>query len=340
MDMRTVTAGSRVVRLIQWAYKADQPVLLIGKHGVGKSTLLDQAARVLQVRCVVRDLSMMEPTDLAGIPSIGDDGRTRYAPPSFLPADGCGLLVFEELNRCPPYMQAPCLQLLTCRFLNDYQLPPGWLPVAAINPDGEDYHVDELDPALLSRFLQVRVVATPAEWSKWAGKHGRVHTKVTSFVEQTPGIFDDPVSNPRAWTYASNLLRVWEANGRDEELLVDGLAGVVGERWARAFLQFYSDKKKPLCAKDIVENYPGRRSTVKQWLAEASLDLVAASIESLKGHLISPGNWEALMQDAQKTENVRRFLSDLPPDLKRQVRSWLQERGYDQLTTARSRRRS
>jgi len=128
MDMRTVTAGSRVVRLIQWAYKADQPVLLIGKHGVGKSTLLDQAARVLQVRCVVRDLSMMEPTDLAGIPSIGDDGRTRYAPPSFLPADGCGLLVFEELNRCPPYMQAPCLQLLTCRFLNDYQLPPGWLP--------------------------------------------------------------------------------------------------------------------------------------------------------------------------------------------------------------------
>jgi len=340
MAIPTVTAGDRVVSLIRWAYEADQPVLLSGKHGVGKSTLLEQAAEILGIRCVVRDLSMMEPTDLAGIPTIGEDGRTRYAPPAFLPADGRGLLAFEELNRCPPYMRAPCLQLLTCRFLNDYQLPPGWLPVAAINPDGEDYHVEELDPALLSRFLQVRVVADPTQWTKWAGRHGRVHKKVTGFVQYTPGIFDDPVSNPRAWTYASNLLRVWEENGRNDELLLDGLAGVVGERWARAFLQFYSDKKSPFSADEILEDYAKCRNTVKLWLSDASLDLIAASLESLKGRLKSRGNYEALLGDAAKKENVRQFLFDLPPDLKRQVRSWLKEQGYDQLTIPRSGSRS
>ena len=78
-------------------------------------------------------------------------------------------------------------------------------------------------------------------------------------------------------------------------MLLDGLAGVVGERWARAFLQFYSDKKTPFSADEILESYAKRRSTVKQWLSDASLDLVAASLESLKVHLKSRGNYEALL---------------------------------------------
>src|SRR5690242_3372218 len=110
--MLTVSAGEPLIELLSLAYQADQPVLLHGKHGVGKSAILAEAAARLGIGQLVRDLSLMEPPDLLGIPRVGDEGTTHYAAPAFLPRGGKGLLLFEELNRCPPYMRAPCLQLL------------------------------------------------------------------------------------------------------------------------------------------------------------------------------------------------------------------------------------
>ena len=236
--MMTIKAGKAVVEMIALAHAADQPVLLAGRHGVGKSSLFEDAAKRLGIGLIVRDLSLMEPVDLIGIPKVGPDGRTIYAPPAFLPTKGEGLFVLEELNRAPRYVQVPALQLLTARRLNDFVFPAKWLPCAAIN-DGDEYQVDLLDPALLSRFLKARIEPDVVEWIAWARGPGTVHAKVIEFVEQTPGVFNDPDANPRAWTYASNLLRQWEPVGQDQDLIATALAGVVGEHWAVAFLQFY-----------------------------------------------------------------------------------------------------
>ena len=73
-----MTAGRRLVNLIKLAYSADLPVMLIGGHGIGKSEMLQQAARELNIDCLVRDLSLMEPPDLIGIPHV-EGGVTRYA---------------------------------------------------------------------------------------------------------------------------------------------------------------------------------------------------------------------------------------------------------------------
>ena len=161
--MMPIKAGKPLVELTRLCYEADQPLLLVGRHGVGKSVLLAQAAAELGIDYLCRDLSLMEPPDLVGLPRL-DGPVTRYSPPSFLPAGGKGLLVFEELNRCPPYMRAPCLQLLTGRVLNDYTLPAGWVPMAAINPADQGFEVDDLDPALRSRFVQAFVEPDREEW--------------------------------------------------------------------------------------------------------------------------------------------------------------------------------
>jgi MoxR-like ATPase len=102
--MQTIPVGPALLELLVLAYRADQPVLLHGRHGVGKSAVLAAAAAHLGIGLIVRDLSLMEPPDLLGIPRVGEDGRTHYAVPAFLPQTGRGLLVFEELNRCPRYM--------------------------------------------------------------------------------------------------------------------------------------------------------------------------------------------------------------------------------------------
>src|SRR6185369_954716 len=112
----------------------------------------------LGIGTVVLDLSLLEPPDLVGLPVI-KDGRTTYAVPSALPGDGAGILMLEELNRAERYIQQPALQLLTARRLHEYELPPGWVCFAAVNPASGDYHVTTLDRALRARFLELSVRA-------------------------------------------------------------------------------------------------------------------------------------------------------------------------------------
>jgi len=335
LAMMTIKAGKAVVDLITLAHAADQPVLLAGRHGVGKSSLFEDAAKRLGIGLIVRDLSLMEPVDLIGIPKVGPDGRTIYAPPAFLPTEGEGLFVLEELNRAPRYVQVPALQLLTARRLNDFVFPAKWLPCAAIN-DGDEYQVDLLDPALLSRFLKARIEPDVVEWIAWARGQGTVHAKVIEFVEQTPGVFNDPDANPRAWTYASKLLRQWEPVGQDQDLIATALAGVVGEHWAVAFLQFYGvGSAHPLTASQIICSYTAHRPMVQRWLRAGPLDLVVASFELLKRHLQRQGDYEATANDPAGKSNVEAFFSDLPGDLKRMLRMWLKDRGFAKLKVPR-----
>jgi hypothetical protein len=326
--MQTVEAGEPLKRLLKLATRSDMPVLLQGRHGIGKSEIVPQVAAELGIDCLVRDLSLMEPPDLIGLPRAAEDGRTRYAPPAWLPASGQGLFLLEELNRCPRYMLAPCLQLLTARALNDYRLPPGWLPCAAINPAADGYHADELDQALLARFLRVEVAPALGEWLTWAGAHG-VHEKIVQFVESSPRVFDDPDANPRAWCYAGGLLRHWEHDGGcDQQLLAHALAGVLNDKYALAFLQFYTGQHQPLRPRDITADYPAHQAALRAWVRRGQLDLIAASFESFKRHLQKQQTYDRVVSRPASKANVEAFLTDLPAEFHLQARLWLQDRGF------------
>ncbi|MHC4420260.1 MAG: AAA family ATPase, partial [Planctomycetota bacterium] len=98
MEIPTVKVGDKLIQLIADAYELRIPVLLIGNHGIGKSEVLAQAAAALGISYHVLDLSIMQPPDLVGIPTV-EAGVTHFARPAFLPMGGAGLMAFEELNR-------------------------------------------------------------------------------------------------------------------------------------------------------------------------------------------------------------------------------------------------
>jgi hypothetical protein len=321
--VKTVKAGRELVDLINLCYQADRPPLLVGRHGVGKSEILAQAARELGIGFIVRDLSLMEPPDLIGLPKM--DGRvTRYAPPAFLPTEGRGLLVFEELNRCPQYMRGPTLQLLTARTLNDYRLPEGWLPAAAVNPADGAYEVDELDPALVSRFVRVNVEASPKEWLAWAKAQG-VHPDVLAYVEADPSVFDGGQSNPRAWKYASDLLHV---SGAVKRTLETALAGTLGAERAAAFREFRKGGELPPEARDLLADYGRHRAKVVAWVEKGSTDVLACLATKVQGLLQSRQEFERVQRSKACWEGLRDFLEDLPADLARQVRDFLNGWGH------------
>jgi MoxR-like ATPase len=226
-----VPIGPRVVELLDVAYRARRPVLLEGPTGIGKSQIVAELGRSVGLEIVVLDLSLLEPPDLVGLPVI-ENGRTRYASPAELPSSGRGVLMLEELNRAELPVMQPALQLLSARRLHGYELPPGWSCIAAVNPEGGDYQVTTLDPALRSRFMQLSVCADRDQWLAWAAR-ANVHPVIAGVVRAQADAFDH--ASPRSWSYASDVLHAMRASElADRDLVRVALRGYLPTSWALA----------------------------------------------------------------------------------------------------------
>jgi MoxR-like ATPase len=225
-----VPIGDRAAAVIALAYRANRAVLLEGPTGIGKSELVKQVADELGIGFMVLDLSLLEPPDLVGLPVIEAE-RTRYAVPSSLPTGGAGLLLLEELNRADRTVQQPALQLLTARKLHEYELPPGWVPCAAVNPEDGEYQVTPLDPALRCRFLQLKVRADIRSWREWAERN-HLHPVVLRLAALHDDLLD--TVPPRTWTYVSHIVSVMTTEERENELfLSDALTGYLPAAWVK-----------------------------------------------------------------------------------------------------------
>src|SRR5438132_12923067 len=78
---------------------ADQPTMIWGAPGIGKSQIVHQAAARRAMTLIDVRLSLLSDVDLRGIPYTAE-GRTEWAPPAFLPkSNGATILFFDEMNR-------------------------------------------------------------------------------------------------------------------------------------------------------------------------------------------------------------------------------------------------
>ena len=324
--MMKIKVGRPAIEFVETCYGIRLSPLLCGTHGIGKSEIFEQAAAKLGIDCITRDLSLMEPTDLVGLPKT--NGKTTvYLPPDFLPRGGNGILLFEELNRCPPYMRSPCLQLLTQGTLNDYCLPDGWIAAAAINPDDAEYEVSSLDPALLSRFVEVRLVPDSDEWLAWAERAG-VHAAVRDYIASDPSALEGPEANPRAWKRVSDGLQVLGTTEPVRGPLRAVIFGLVGDKRGAAFLRTLKQSDRPLTAEAILSSYPRHKRKFRDWITEGKLDLVEATLRSVMKHLQPKADYESVRSDKKRWANLARFLSDLPGDLHSDAEEFLKERKY------------
>jgi energy-coupling factor transporter ATP-binding protein EcfA2 len=311
-----ISIGSDIIDMISIAYQAKQPVLLVGGTGLGKSEILQQAADEFELDYIMRDLSLMEPADLVGMPIIVS-GRTHFAPPSFLPTGGRGLLVLEELNRAQPYMLAPTLELLTARRLNDYVLPPGWLPVAAINPARDGYTgTRQLDAALEARFMRIEVKADKQQWLAWAGQHD-IHPQVIGFVQWMPDVFEAIESNPRAWTAVSSVLKELESAKVGKEMQMNCISGLVSDKMATAFLAFLVQGGMQLPETTVLlDCYPDYRELIKKISAKNDTAQLNKMVKSVMLTITNPNEQRSAEQRRRWCKHLNLLAKDLPAEFR------------------------
>lgn len=219
-----------------------RPLYLWGPPGVGKSALIRQAARDLDLE--VRDLRavLLDPVDLRGLPALNGDRQAHWCPPAFLPHDphSRGVLFLDELAQAPPLVQAGCLQLTLDRRLGEYVLPNGWAVVAASNRQEDRAGAHRLITPLLNRFVHLDLEVSHEDWQEWALTAG-IRPEVRGFLRFRPALLFqfDPSRNerafptPRSWQFVSDVAAV-----APSELLHAVTTGCVGEGPATEFCAF------------------------------------------------------------------------------------------------------
>lgn len=315
-----IPIGPDLGRVLDVALGAGLSVLLSGRHGIGKSEYLEEFGAARGRRVHVLDLSLLEATDLTGLP-LQSGGRTHFAPPAHLPSgDEPAMLVLEELNRCDRSVRQPCLQLLTARRLNDYRLPADCFVVACVNPVEGGYDVDELDAALASRFMKLEVTASRERWAEWA-RRSAVLPEVIAFVERHAKAFDP--TPPRSWTYASSVLRSARERGWADEELPGLLRTVLGESAALA-LVYELGRASPdaIDAIALLRKPDAFIEKLEELSAKKRLDILRVFTDELIALLRGPKGKKALSASGGP-DVLRAVLAPMPADLREKIEAAL-----------------
>ncbi|MCX5417565.1 AAA family ATPase [Streptomyces sp. NBC_00059] len=260
---RTEPARSPQLDALALAVTANQPVLLWGEPGIGKSAGMEQLAAGLGLELETVIASVHEPSDFAGLPVVGDDPAVTgvpMAPPDWavrLARSGRGLLFFDELSSAPPAVQAALLRVVLERRVGSLRLPESVRIVAAANPPSSAADGWHLSPPLANRFVHLRWTHDPrtvargmaGTWpalgvpvvdpAKVSGAAARARGAVSGFLTARPGLVHhlpaDAESrgrawpSPRTWDMALRLLATGYAADTGREAVAAALTGAVGD---------------------------------------------------------------------------------------------------------------
>ena len=255
-----------------------QNIMLVGKHGIGKSEILTSYFNDKGMKVVTLFLGQMaDPGDIIGIPSKVEKqdakgkaiSRTDFTPPYWFPQDGQPIVLFlDELNRARPEILQTVMDLTLNRKLAGKALPEGSHVISAVN-DGEEYQLTDLDPALVSRFNIYEFRPTVEEWLNWAAGQN-LDERVINFIQDNPTWLDgdsteykglDKSADRRAWKHVSDImLKVDTINDVHKRII----AGIVGVGAAAAFIQS-AQQRKVITGKDLLLKYDKTMKTVEKY---------------------------------------------------------------------------
>ena len=213
-----------------------RPLLLIGPPGIGKTAILEQAAKDCAVNLVSYTLSHHTRQSAIGLPRLVEkhygglsvtvteytmseiiasvyDAMERTGTPE-------GILFLDEINCVSETLAPTMLQFLQNKTFGTHRLPAGWVVAAAGNPPEYNKSVREFDVVTLDRVRQIQVEADLSVWLDYA-RQRQLPGAVLSYLTVKPDRFyavtrkDGELSfvTARGWEDLSRLLESYASHG-------------------------------------------------------------------------------------------------------------------------------
>lgn len=245
---------------LRLAMDAAVNLMLWGKHGVGKSSVVYEFGVEVGRRVITLILAQVEATDLIGMPkaipilekaardgfkevllavngaltadsipallaAYADNWVTAYAMPQWMTVclNEPVIIFLDEANRGRKFEINAVHQLVLEKRLFTHQFHPDTMVVAACNPADEDeLGLTQFGAAFFSRFAHIQVSSSKEAWVAWARRE-KVHSSVIAHVER--GGINTLNPSPTGW-FAELILSQVKPNERAWEFVSRSLGAL------------------------------------------------------------------------------------------------------------------
>lgn len=174
-----------------------RPLLLIGPPGIGKTAIMEQAARECGINLVSYTITHHTRQSAVGLPVVvkkNFQGReysvTEYTMSEIIASvyekieqTGCkeGILFIDEINCVSETLVPTMLQFLQNKTFGTHPVPSGWVIAAAGNPVEYNRSAREFDIVTLDRVKRIDIEPDLDVWKEYACAKG-LHPSVLSYL--------------------------------------------------------------------------------------------------------------------------------------------------------------
>lgn len=304
---------------------------IIGKHGIGKSSVVAQYAKEEGYSFHPFFLSQMNDCgDLLGLPEFDRDKNgkaisTSFIHPAKLPKKPRSILFFDELNRAPKELLQAIFQLALEGTVHDYTLPEDSMIIMAMNPATDDYSVlDFADKAFADRFVHINLDPTHEEFHSYmTSRYGT--SAVSEFLKQQTKLLEETDLAPVTLDFVKPSRRSWdrlqklENTGIPENLFREAGMGIVGAAAMIAYSSWKETQVKIVDGKEVLDNYDKVRNrfvgyfknpATGEALETPRTDIVSTVVSSTVEELTT--RLKAGTLKKKSTENFLALLLDAP----------------------------
>jgi len=272
-----------------------RPVLLLGAPGIGKTQIMEQAARECGVALVAYTITHHTRQSAIGLPFISkkEYGGREYSATEYTMSEivasiynrmsetglSEGILFIDEINCVSETLAPAMLQFLQCKSFGNHEIPKGWVIVAAGNPPEYNKSVREFDVVTLDRVKKILVEPDYQTWREYAYKEN-MHPAILSYLELRNNCFyqmettidGKQFATPRGWEDLSRMMEVYERLGKN---ITADLVGqyIQHERISQEFAEYYELYQKYQQDYQITEILQGKNSeAMVKKVSHASFD--------------------------------------------------------------------
>lgn len=269
---KNMTINAKQLNFILENTPASQNIMLVGKHGIGKSRILEEYFAAKNQKVVTLFLGQMsDPGDLIGLPEKNENtGKTDFMLPYWFPTDGKPVVLFlDELNRARPEVLQTIMDLTLNKKLAGKSLPKGSRIISAVN-NGSEYQLTDLDPALVSRFNIYEFEPTVEDWLIWA-EASNIDCRVINFISDNPELLDasdlqndsenlERSPDRRSWERTSDVIKNFETLSDLQKPLV---SGIIGNRVTSLFFRYVMEHNIPSASSILLNDFESVQKTLK-----------------------------------------------------------------------------
>lgn len=220
-------------------------VLIEGSPGIGKTQIVEQLAKELELDFKVIHAPLLQPEDY-GFPVIHREKNTVdfVVSKDKFPIEGSscgdtGIFLIDELSQCGQSEQKILANLVQAKEIHGHKIKKGWMIVATGNRVSDRSGAVRILGHLGNRVTRVTLEPSLDDWCSWA-LDNNIAPEVIAFIRFRPDLlnnFDSKLDinpTPRAWAEGVNPV----IGNIEKELEFECFKGDIGEGPAAEFSAF------------------------------------------------------------------------------------------------------